>query len=118
MKATWMRQMTAAIVVGVCALAATVEAGKFGLGYARGVRNYSQSVGYYDPAWGGAPHALVTPPQIRRHVEYQQGVGSAMHQYLPNGYPAEAVGGGPFQAMRMQPWSTNHMGVYYLRGPR
>lgn len=121
MKAMWMRRMAAAIVLGALALSATAEAGKFGIGNARairtGARTYAQSTAYYDPAWGSAPHALVVPPNMRRHVEYQQGVGGAMWQRLPQGYPVEATGGGPYAPMSAQPYSTNHMGVYYLRAP-
>lgn len=118
MKAMWMRRMAAALVLGALALGATAEAGKFGgARIGRSYLPYSQSVAFYDPAWGNAPHALVVPPNTRRHVEYQQGVGGVMWQRLPQGYPLEVMGGGPYSPMSAQPYSTNHMGVYYLRAP-
>jgi hypothetical protein len=117
MKAMWLRRLAAALVLGAMVLGATAEAGKFGAGR-RSIVPYSQSVAFYDPAWGNAPHSLVVPPNTRRHVEYQQGVGGTMWQRLPTGYPLEVMGGGPYSPMSAQPYSTNHMGVFYLRGPR
>lgn len=114
MKAIWMRRCVTAAVMCVLAVSATVEAGGFGARRANSGVYIDRN--YYDPQWSGAPHSLIVPPNSRRHVEYQQGVGSAMLQRIGPGYPSGIEG--PYRQSPTFPYSTNQMGVYYLRGPR
>jgi hypothetical protein len=113
MKATWMRRCVTAAVICVLAVPAMVEARGFGT--RRASSGYIDR-NYYDPQWSGAPHSLIVPPNSRRSIEYQQGVGSAMNQRIGRGYPSGIEG--PYQQSPTFPYSTNQMGVYYLRGPR
>jgi len=87
----------------------------------RVARSYSWHHDYYDPQWNGLPHAMVMPPTVRRHVEYNWGVAGTenlpiRHQYY-RGWRGDVSGGGFFQPAPVQPSSTHQMGTYYIRAP-
>ena len=119
MKRSWMRGLLYTAVLFGCAECATAEAGGFMA--RRYAQQYSWHHNYYDPAWTPQPHALVVPPTVHRHVEYNWGVAGTenlkiRHQFS-RGFDGSVPGGGYFAPQPVAPTSTNQAGVYYIRAP-
>ena len=77
--------------------------------------------GYYDPAWGGSPVALVVPPTAALQTKYSWGVTNTevvrIYPQFGRAYPGPYAGGAAFRPTPPQPGSTDQFGVYYVRGP-
>lgn len=121
MKSNWLRGLIIAAAIALFAAPATVEARRYGQRAL--AQNYSWHHNYYDPAWGPEPHALVVPPGVNGHVEYNWGVAGTDFLPIPHQYHRGIGGGlglgaGPFAPAPVVPYSTNQMGVYYIRAPR
>ena len=75
---------------------------------------------HYHPAFG-APVALVTPPTAGLQTVWNWGVTNTrvtrVSQQFGRPWPGPAGGGTGFAPMPAWPGSTNHFGVYYVRGP-
>jgi hypothetical protein len=84
---------------------------------------------FYDPAWGGAPVALVVPPTAALQTKWAWGVTNTnvvpIYHQFGRAYPGPPIGndGGPygygygFYPRPVQPGGTDQFGVYYVRGP-
>lgn len=110
------------IVVLAAMLGASIETKVEAFGPRWYAQHYQWHHDYYDVQWGGAPHALVVPPNTRRHVEYNWDVAGTeslpiRHQFQ-RGYFGGVPGGGAFSPAPVQPSSTKQMGTYYIRAPR
>jgi hypothetical protein len=81
---------------------------------------------YYDPAWGGAPTALVVPPTASLQTKWAWGVTNTdvvpIYSQFGRQYPGAyygAYGYRPYGFIPTPPipGSTDEFGVYYVRGP-
>jgi hypothetical protein len=118
--AMWLRGLLLAVVC-VASTSQATDAGELHQRFIQ--RHYSWNYNYYDPAWGASPHALVSPPNAKRHTEYNWGVcGNETtrinHQFIGGMRSLPGAYGSPVYPAPVQPSSTNQMGVYYIRAPR